>query len=326
LSSFRLTTNYNLYLMLLFCDIVFFIFIVIATIIIIIIIVNIWGFERILHGCGKGGYSHQHFIRGEEYLCNHMERQKIKGKGLADNSSTTATATATATAVICSPQNNDTTNDLLVLSPCDKSYGGDSPRRVSTQQHQQNSSNDTAPPGIPMLPLLCLDFDTIMDIPSPTPILSSSPKSNNKNDNNTDGYSSTASCNGNNNVCGGGGGTSPRSVKAFPPFMNIESCDKTITTSEVKPIFQQRCSPPRPTMKYYGNNSNNSNNNSKSSSKINTFTIDDEMIDDMLTNSYQQEDNSDDGGFFEGKHFFFLHEHVTSSFPKRRVNRVSLSS
>jgi hypothetical protein len=298
--------------------------------IIIIIIVNIWGFERILHGCGKGGYRHKHFIRGEECLCRHMERQKIKGEGQANNPSTAATATATATAVICSPKNNDTTNgtttnDSPVLSPCDKSCGGDSPRRVSTQQHQQNCSKDTAPPGIPMLPLLCLDFDTIMDIPSPTPIISSSPKSNyNNNDNNADGYSSTALFNGNNNVCGGGGGTSPRSVTAFPPIINIESCGKTIITSEVEPIFEQLYSPPRPAMKYYGNNSNN--NNSNSNSKINTFIIDDEMIDDMLTNSYQQEDNSDDGGFFEGRHFFFLDEHVTSSFPKRRVNRVSLSS
>jgi hypothetical protein len=135
---------------------------------------------------------------------------------------------------------------------------------------------------------------------------------------------STSLFNGNNNSSGGGGGdgdTGPLSVTAFPPFMKIENCNKTIITSEVKPFVQQRYSPPHPTMKYYGNNNINSNSNSNS----NTFIID-ATIDDMLTKSYQQEDNNDDSGFFEGKHFFFLDEHVSSSFPKRSVNRVSLSS
>lgn len=43
---------------------------------------NIWGFERILQGPHKGGYTHVDFIRGKTNLCSRMKRQKIKGGGV----------------------------------------------------------------------------------------------------------------------------------------------------------------------------------------------------------------------------------------------------
>ncbi len=43
-------------------------------------IVNIWGFQRIITGPNKGGYSHKFFIRSNESLCCMMSRQKIKGE------------------------------------------------------------------------------------------------------------------------------------------------------------------------------------------------------------------------------------------------------
>lgn len=41
--------------------------------------VNIWGFQRIISGPNKGGYSHKLFVRDNESLCCMMPRQKIKG-------------------------------------------------------------------------------------------------------------------------------------------------------------------------------------------------------------------------------------------------------
>jgi hypothetical protein len=40
---------------------------------------NLWGFERIKSGAGKGGYGHSNFIRGMPSLCCMMKRIKIKG-------------------------------------------------------------------------------------------------------------------------------------------------------------------------------------------------------------------------------------------------------
>jgi len=40
-----------------------------------------WGFERLLSGPSKGGYSHTNFVRGQAALCLRMQRVKIKGKG-----------------------------------------------------------------------------------------------------------------------------------------------------------------------------------------------------------------------------------------------------
>jgi hypothetical protein len=43
--------------------------------------INMWGFERIKGGAGKGGYKHPNFIRGMPSLCCMMKRVKIKGTG-----------------------------------------------------------------------------------------------------------------------------------------------------------------------------------------------------------------------------------------------------
>jgi hypothetical protein len=43
--------------------------------------INMWGFERIKGGLGKGGYGHHNFIRGMPSLCCMMKRVKIKGTG-----------------------------------------------------------------------------------------------------------------------------------------------------------------------------------------------------------------------------------------------------
>jgi hypothetical protein len=43
--------------------------------------INMWGFERIKGGAGKGGYRHPNFIRDMPSLCYMMKRVKIKGTG-----------------------------------------------------------------------------------------------------------------------------------------------------------------------------------------------------------------------------------------------------
>jgi hypothetical protein len=43
--------------------------------------INMWGFERIKGGAGKGGYMHPNFIRDMPSLCYMMKRVKIKGTG-----------------------------------------------------------------------------------------------------------------------------------------------------------------------------------------------------------------------------------------------------
>jgi hypothetical protein len=43
---------------------------------------NMWGFERILGGPAKGGYSHSSLVRGQPMLCRNMKRMKIKGTGV----------------------------------------------------------------------------------------------------------------------------------------------------------------------------------------------------------------------------------------------------
>jgi hypothetical protein len=43
--------------------------------------INMWGFERIKGGAGKGGYRHPSFIRGYPSFCRKMKRVKIKGTG-----------------------------------------------------------------------------------------------------------------------------------------------------------------------------------------------------------------------------------------------------
>jgi hypothetical protein len=43
--------------------------------------INMWGFERIKGGAGKGGYRHSNFIRGMPSRCCLMKRVKIKGTG-----------------------------------------------------------------------------------------------------------------------------------------------------------------------------------------------------------------------------------------------------
>jgi hypothetical protein len=40
-----------------------------------------WGFERLVSGPNKGGYSHKDFVRGQPSRCRFMKRLKIKGIG-----------------------------------------------------------------------------------------------------------------------------------------------------------------------------------------------------------------------------------------------------
>jgi hypothetical protein len=44
---------------------------------------NLWGFERILHGDWKGGYYHKDFVKGQESHCQRLTRQKVKRKSRA---------------------------------------------------------------------------------------------------------------------------------------------------------------------------------------------------------------------------------------------------
>jgi hypothetical protein len=53
-----------------------------------------WGFERLLSGPNKGGYSHTNLVRGQPALCRHMKRLKIKGTGNKPASSSTISPTS----------------------------------------------------------------------------------------------------------------------------------------------------------------------------------------------------------------------------------------
>jgi hypothetical protein len=48
--------------------------------------INMWGFERIKDGPGKGGYKHPNFVRGVPSLCCLMRRVKIKGTATTSSS------------------------------------------------------------------------------------------------------------------------------------------------------------------------------------------------------------------------------------------------
>jgi hypothetical protein len=52
--------------------------------------INMWGFERIKDGPGKGGYKHPNFVRGVPSLCCLMKRVKIKGTATTSNSNPAA--------------------------------------------------------------------------------------------------------------------------------------------------------------------------------------------------------------------------------------------
>lgn len=40
---------------------------------------NVWGFERVADGPGRGGYTHKWFVRNEPSLCHNMKRERTKG-------------------------------------------------------------------------------------------------------------------------------------------------------------------------------------------------------------------------------------------------------
>jgi hypothetical protein len=40
---------------------------------------NLYGFQRLTRGSDSGGYYHERFLRGKEFLCKHMVRTKVKG-------------------------------------------------------------------------------------------------------------------------------------------------------------------------------------------------------------------------------------------------------
>jgi hypothetical protein len=72
--------------------------------------INMWGFERIKSGAGKGGYRHPNFIRGMPSLCCMMKRVKIKGAG--------STPLVARNGHPCVPS-LDTVQLPNYLSPCD---------------------------------------------------------------------------------------------------------------------------------------------------------------------------------------------------------------
>jgi HSF-type DNA-binding len=40
---------------------------------------NLYGFQRLTRGPDAGGYYHELFLRGREFLCQHLTRTKVKG-------------------------------------------------------------------------------------------------------------------------------------------------------------------------------------------------------------------------------------------------------
>lgn len=62
---------------------------------------NMWGFDRLTTaGPGRGGYSHESFVRGNPSLCRHMKRLKIKGTGPKRDTSPKTTTTTTVTSTL----------------------------------------------------------------------------------------------------------------------------------------------------------------------------------------------------------------------------------
>lgn len=47
--------------------------------------VNVWGFERILTGSNKGGYTHKSFVRNNASLCRMMSRQNVDRRRRVQN-------------------------------------------------------------------------------------------------------------------------------------------------------------------------------------------------------------------------------------------------
>lgn len=42
---------------------------------------NLYGFNRVTRGPDAGGYYHELFLRGKDFLCKKMMRTKVKGTG-----------------------------------------------------------------------------------------------------------------------------------------------------------------------------------------------------------------------------------------------------
>jgi hypothetical protein len=55
---------------------------------------NMWGFQRILDGPGRGGYGHTCFLRTKPELCRVMKREKIKGSKSAGKTSSSGVSSA----------------------------------------------------------------------------------------------------------------------------------------------------------------------------------------------------------------------------------------
>jgi len=48
---------------------------------------NLYGFSRLTHGKDAGGYYHARFLKGKEFLCEHLIRVKVNGRGVKGLSS-----------------------------------------------------------------------------------------------------------------------------------------------------------------------------------------------------------------------------------------------
>ena len=60
---------------------------------------NLYGFRRIHHGPGKGGYAHKYFVRGQPHLTQAMTRQRVSRGAATGAAPSTMPASASKTAI-----------------------------------------------------------------------------------------------------------------------------------------------------------------------------------------------------------------------------------
>jgi hypothetical protein len=79
---------------------------------------NIWGFERLLTGPHKGGYTHVNLVRGKTNLCSRMKRQKIKGNGIIEAGTVAVAVTGTTTSAVKNNRRTFSTRSISITSLC----------------------------------------------------------------------------------------------------------------------------------------------------------------------------------------------------------------
>jgi hypothetical protein len=76
---------------------------------------NIWCFERLRDGPGRGGYTHPYLLRGKPSLCQHMTRRQNTKQGISKIATKTTTKTVEAIPSLSCVLSSNSPVDVITL-------------------------------------------------------------------------------------------------------------------------------------------------------------------------------------------------------------------